>query len=337
MIRQSAGGSHDRRMGDSGNCPAAGTGTRESISAGRGTARNDWYPNPVVVLKQLGRDLWSIRFVLTVSLALTGATAGAQTVVIPREHHAWGRFPPGSWSKVRKWMEELDEKGNVKSASTTETKTTLIGVDEGGCTLQMEVTVEVAGKRFVAQPRQVRVEFDGGNASQRAGLHKVGEKAWDLGGKPVPCAALESVVTNDETRVTSKLEYCDSMPPFVLRRETVTATPDGKQVLEQTVMEVIAVEMPQKVLTELKTGAHMRTVQRQKSGSTFTLEVVCFDVPGGVVSHTSKDLNPAGKLVRRSTLELIDYGVADTSDATRRSGGVFYHGRMRRQLLQSRP
>ena len=126
----------------------------------------------MVVLKQFGRDLWSISLVLTISLALVGSDAGAQTIVIPREHHAWGRFTPGAWTKVRKWMEELDEKGNVKSASTTETKTTLMGVDESGCTLQLEVTVEVAGKRFEAQPRQVRVEFDGGNASDRAGLRR---------------------------------------------------------------------------------------------------------------------------------------------------------------------
>ena len=284
----------------------------------------------MVVLKQFGRDLWSISLVLTISLALVGSDAGAQTIVIPREHHAWGRFMPGAWTKVRKWMEELDEKGNVKSASTTETKTTLVGVDETGCTLQLEVTVEVAGKRFVAQPRQVRVEFDGGNASNRAGLRKVGEKAWDLGGKPIKCATLEATVTSDDTRVASRLEYCDSVPPFVLRRETVTTNADGKQVLEQTTMEVIAVEMPQKVLTELKSGAHIRTVQKQKNGSTFTLEVVCLEVPGGVVSHTSKDSDAAGKLVRRSTLELLDYGVAGPAETAPRSGGVFRHSRVRR-------
>lgn len=291
----------------------------------------------MVVLRRTSDDLWSIGVFLAIGLALIGSDAVAQTIVIPREHHAWGRFPPGSWSKVRKWVEELDEKGTVKSASTTETKTTLIGVDQSGCTLQLEVTVEVAGKRFVAQPRQVRVEFDGADASNRAGLRKVGEKAWDLGGKDLKCATLEATVTNNDTRVASRLEYCDSVPPFVLRRETITTNPDGKQMLEQTTVEVIAIEMPQKVLAELKSAAHMRTVQKQPNGSTFTLEVVCLDVPGGVVSHTSKDLDASGRLVRRSTLELLDYAVADPSEEPRRTGGLFRHRSVRRPSVQTRP
>lgn len=289
----------------------------------------------MVSLKRIRRDLWWIRQLLVVGLALLGSDARGQTVVIPAEHHAWARFAPGSWSKVRKWMEELDETGNVKSASTTETKTTLMAVDGSGCTLQTEVTVEVAGKRFVAQPRQVRVEFDGASTDKRVVLRKVGEKAWDMGGKTVTCAALEATLTSADTRVVSRLDYSDSVPPFVLRRETVTTNADGKQVLEQTVVDVIAVDMPQKVLTELKSAAHTRTLQKQQKGSTFTLEVVCFDVPGGVVAHTSKDLDASGKLVRRSTLELLDYGVAVDSDETRRSGIIFRH--YSRPRRQSRP
>lgn len=268
-------------------------------------------------------------------LAVLGSEAWAQTVVIPAEHHAWGRFEPGSWSKVRKWMEELDEKGTVKSASTTETKTTLTAVDETGCTLQTEVTVEVAGRRFVAQPRQFRVEYDGGNTDKRAVLRKVGEKVCDVGAKSIKCVALEGTLTGTDTRVTSRLDYSDSVPPFVLRRETVTTSADGKQVLEQTVVEVIAVEMPQKILTELKSAAHVRTLLKQQNGSTFTLEVVCLDVPGGVVAHTSKDLDTSGRLVRRSTLELLDYGVAATSEENRRSGVLFRH--YSRQRRQTRP
>jgi len=229
----------------------------------------------------------------------------------------------------------MDDKGNFKSASTTETKTTLIGVDSTGCDLQTEVTVEVAGKRFVAQPRQVRLEFEGGNTGNQTALRKVGDKSWDLGGKAIKCLALEAVRTNSDTRVTSRLDYSNSVPPFLLRRETVTTNADGKRVLEQTMMEAIAVEMPQKVLSELKSGAHLRTVQKQPNGSTITLEVVCLDVPGGVVAHTSKELDASGRLLRRSTLELLDYGIAESSETIRRTGGIFRHSRVRRQ--QPRP
>ena len=288
-------------------------------------------------LRRIPRNLCSTGCLLAIILTLMGTEAVAQTVVIPREHHAWGRFAPGSWSKVRKWSEEMDDKGNVKSASTTETKTTLVGVDETGCDLQMEVTVELAGKRFVAQPRPVRVEFESGNAGNPVGLRKVGDKSWDLGGKTIKCVALEATQASADARVVSRLDYSDSIPPFVLRRETVTTSADGKRILEQTTVETIAIDMPQKVLTELKSGAHMRTVQKQQNGTTFTLEVVCLDVPGGVVAHTSKELDPSGRVLRRSTLELLDYGVLESSEAIRRTGVIFRHSRVRRQAVQTRP
>jgi hypothetical protein len=285
-------------------------------------------------LSQIRSTLWWIGFVLASPIA-SGWGADAQSITIPREQHAWAKFTPGSWSKVRKWTEELDEQGKVKSASTTETKTTLIGIDESGCTLQTEVTVEVAGKRFVAQPRQVRVGFDGGTNGARTEFRKAGEVSLELGGKAISCAILESTSANADTRIVSRLHYSGSVPPFIFRREIVTTSADGKQKLEETTMDAVAVEMPQKVLTELLPATHVRTVQKQPNSSTFTLEVVCLDVPGGVVAHTSKDLNPSGTLVRRSALELLDYGVADPTEAARR-GFILQHTRMRRAQVPPR-
>jgi hypothetical protein len=289
----------------------------------------------VRALRHIRATLWLIGFVVAARPAAGVWAAETQAVTIPREHHAWARFTPGSWSKVRKWTEELDEQGKVKSASTTETKTTLIGIDDSGCALQVEVTVEVAGKRFVAQPRQVRVGFDGGTNGARTEFRRAGEATLDLGGTAIRCAILESTLTNADTRVVSRLNYSDSVPPFILRREIVTTSADGKQILEQTTMDAVAVEMPQKVLTELLSASHVRTVQKQPNSSTFTLEVVCSDVPGGVVSHTSKDLDASGTPVRHSALELLDYGVAGPAEAARR-GYTFQHTRLRRSQVPMR-
>jgi hypothetical protein len=65
--------------------------------------------------------------------------------------------------------------------------------------------------------------------------------------------------------------------------------------------------MPEKVLTEVKSAAHVKTIESFDNGSNkVTLEVHCDAVPGGVVSHTSKQLG-ADKRITRSTLELVDY------------------------------
>ena len=36
---------------------------------------------------------------------------------IPREQHAWGRFAPGSWTRIRVTVESIGENGPVISGS----------------------------------------------------------------------------------------------------------------------------------------------------------------------------------------------------------------------------
>lgn len=273
---------------------------------------------------------------LVVCLPMAGSGADAPSITIPRQQHAWARFEPGAWSKVRKWLEELDESGNVKSASVTETKTTLVSVDDTGYTVQMDVTVEVAGKRFVAQPRQVRIGYDGATDGGQATYRKTGETNLDVGGKSVRCAILENVRKDDESRIVTTLNYSDSVSPFVLRRETIVTNADGSQVAERTNVEALAIEMPQRISAEVQPGTYMRTVRKLSNASTLTIEVVCLDVPGGVVAHSSKDTDASGKVVRRSTLELVDYGIGAAAEPPRR---VYFlpHGRSRRTQNVGRP
>jgi len=245
------------------------------------------------------------------AILLSASTADAQGPLISREHHAWGRFYPGSWTQVRKLTEEFDEQGKLTSVSTTETKTTLVEADDRRYVLQLEVTVEVAGKRIVTPARTIRLGYYGETNGQRVVIKRVGEGDLLVGGKRVQCQILESAINGGDEMIVSKVHYCDSTAPFVLKRDTKSTDVEGEAIRLQTQMDVIAVEMPHRVVAEIKTGAHVRTVKKHGSGSTYTLEVHCEEVPGGVVSHASKELDDTGRLVRRSTLELLDYGVVD--------------------------
>ena len=69
-----------------------------------------------------------------------------------------------------------------------------------------------------------------------------------------------------------------------------------------------------------KRVCHIKTVHTQDKLITITDEVYCPDVPGGVIAHTSKTTDQAGDIVRRSTLELIDYAIGDKSSGSRRPG-----------------
>jgi hypothetical protein len=246
------------------------------------------------------------------------AICRAQTVSIPREHHAWGRFEPGSWVQIRKLTEEMDDQGNAKCLSTTESKTTLTKVAQVDCTVQLEVTVVVARKRFAGHPRVLQLGFNGETNGRRAEVKKVGTDSIQVGTESVPCHLLEATVDGESAKQVSTIHYSPSVAPYILRRETRTIDAEGNASPYVTTVDTIAAGMPYQVQGVLRTVSFVRTVENRAKGSTYTLEVYCPDIPGGVVAHTSKELDETGRVIRRTTLELIAYGIGFRRTTTTR-------------------
>lgn len=280
------------------------------------------------------------RFALAIgllSVLLCISSSNAQRVSIPRTHHAWGRFSPGSWAKLRKTTEEFGEDGTVTTVAITETKTTLVKVDTTGCELQVEVTLEVSGKLFRRPVKVIRVGYNGESDGETAVVQKNGDTQLMIGGTRVPCAVLQANIGADDRQIVSTIYYSDKVAPYILKRETQVKDESDGKVLMQTSMNTIAVDMPCKVLAEIKSAAHVETISTGDGGSTYTVEVVCQDVPGGVVSHTSKQINEAGQVVKRSILELVEYGTNDASQTAVQHFKLFHRARARRASLQITP
>ena len=102
---------------------------------------------------------WSLIVVLAIGLG--AECCAADETGMTAQHHPWARFEPGAWKRVRVVTETLDEQGTVTSTSTTETKTSLVRVEQNAVDLEVEVSVEVAGKRFEGQPQCIRQGFNG--------------------------------------------------------------------------------------------------------------------------------------------------------------------------------
>jgi len=238
----------------------------------------------------------------------------AQEASITRRHHPWGCFAPGAWKLVRVVTETLDEKGAVTNTSTTETKTALVKVEEDGVTLRIEVQVEVAGKRFEAEPQTVKQDFHGVLASQKVKAKDLPASHVVIEGQKIPCKVRQLEYADTTSKTLMKIYYSDQVTPYVLKRESVTTDPEGKTTLSETSMQVVALNMPCKVLAEIKTAAHIKAVNKHAKGTTSTLAVISPEVPGGVIGHTSKEVDAAGRPIRRSALELIDYGLEPDSN-----------------------
>jgi hypothetical protein len=103
----------------------------------------------------------------------------------------------------------------------------------------------------------------------------------------------------------------------VLKREALTTVGENPTPRYRTVSEVYALQMPFKIGNEIKIASHERIVRQTPEETLISLDVTVPEIPGGVVSRTTKELDTSGKLIRHSTMEIISYHIADENDPPR--------------------
>lgn len=262
------------------------------------------------------------RVLMPTSLLLLAATlCSAQETGPSRQHHPWGHFKPGAWKMVRVVTETLDERGTVTSTTTHDTRTVLQNLDSNGVTLDVAVTVEVAGKRFEAEPQTIKQPFHSEAAGSDSKPTAAGNATVTIEGRKVPVhlARLEYSGPNNSNKTATNIYYSDNVSPYVLRRETTTTDAEGSAVVNESVVEVLATDMPWRASGEIKTTSLVKSMVKNGRGTIVTYAFTSPDVPGGVISHTSKEFDRGGRIIRRSTLELVDFGLEREEEP----GGLF--------------
>jgi len=229
---------------------------------------------------------------------------------------------------VRVVTETLDEQGNVTATSTTDRRTVLRATGATYAELGVRVTVEVAGKRFDAEPRNVVEGYCGQDPDEQADIGAPKAAKVTIEKRTVPCQVQQIEVRGAGTKQVTNIYFSDELQPSVLKRESVTTSTESGEKLSESVTEVLALAMPFRVLTELQQTAQLRTVHEHANGKVVKLWVTSPDVPGGEVAAWTKELDAEGNVVSRSTLELLDYGLKSRELRTglfgRRRGGRVY-------------
>jgi hypothetical protein len=206
--------------------------------------------------------------------------------------------------------ETLDENGQVANTSVTETKTSLEDVDAEGVTLRVEAVVEIAGKRLPAEPRTVRQSLRGDWSDGRATIRNGGLAQVTIEGKPILCRVEEAEIITPSSTTVTRTFYSRFVAPYILKRESKTTSPDGKNTIEETSFRVLSLDRPCKVVPHVRRAAWVEAVSTTPNGSTVTRAFTAIEIPGGVVCHTADELDPKGRVVRHSSLVLVDFGLA---------------------------
>lgn len=251
-----------------------------------------------------------------VLMTLGAAWCAANEAGISARHHSWASFQPGAWKLVRVVTESLDEGGHVIDVNITETKTSLLRIDADGVVLEVEVGVEVAGKQFDGQPQCLKQGFHGELVGGDVKFLPTAAVEVSIEDHKIPCRSQQIEVTGPAGRTSVNVLFSDTLSPYILRRQSKTTDVSGTNLLSDTLSEVVALDMPQRVLSEMKNVACIKTLQKTPRGSTTTLAMSSADVPGGVVSQTTKESDSTGRLIRRSTLELVNYGSRPETERT---------------------
>lgn len=253
---------------------------------------------------------------MLVLFALVSVPLAGQETGIGRKHHPWGRCAPGAWKIVRVLTKSLDDRGEPGPSSTTETKTTLTDIGDAGVVLEVKVCVELGGKHFDSEPQTIRQGYHGEQTNEMLKPKDLGTGTLTIDEQKIACRIEKIETLNANTKTATTTYFSDTLAPYVLKRESVTTDLDGKTVLGETLVEVTALNMPCDVLGEIKSAAEVRTVYKHTNGTSITLAFVCGDVPGGIVSHTSKELDKSGRLVRMSVLKLVGYSFDPEEERT---------------------
>ncbi len=144
--------------------------------------------------------------------------------------------------------ENFNEQGSLAGTSISDYKTTLLDTDENGVTLEMKVCVEVAGKRFDGEPQIIKQNYYGEQQSPGLKLKEPDPGQVTIDDRKIPCQVREIDSSNPNGKTTTTIYYSTTVPPYVLKRESVTTDLEGKNILNETNVSVQAMEMPSKIL-----------------------------------------------------------------------------------------
>jgi hypothetical protein len=265
--------------------------------------------NAYPCFRRLSRCAW-LRLAVVAALFLSlGTPAFAAECVIPQYRHPWAAFRPGSWKQVRVTTETLNDAGEVESTTVTETRSMLTAVDADSYSLQIDVTVEVGGKRFAPDTKTTRHGLQGESPGEEVKVRHLADQDLVVAGRAIRVHRAELEIAGSERRRVTRFQYADTSLPYVLARQSTTYNAAG-QVQQETTVTTEEVNVPRILLGYRHRTWKTRTEQKHPAGRVVTQEVHAAEVPGGVVQHTSEEFDAAGKLLRRSTLELVNFGVA---------------------------
>lgn len=247
--------------------------------------------------------------------------------LIPRRAHPWGRFMPGAWRTVTTETEVFGRDGDVLEVTHSESTTEFVNHDASKCILRVESSTRIPGSEVVSTPKEVSFPFDPEGQTE---VKKLGDDYVTVDGMKHRVEVRQAKLFEKTGEKLMTVHLTKSDEPRVLKRETKLLDLKSNEPQAVTRTQVVKLNVDRPVAGENRQTSEVRTVHTHTDGKVETTEYLCEEVPGEMVYQKSEEFDAAGKLTRRTTVELKDFG--KDNDGRRRLFGRRDRERERRNL-----
>jgi len=158
---------------------------------------------------------------------------------------------------------------------------------------------------------QDRSRFHGELIGEQLKIKEVGKGEVTIEQKKIPCQVLRLENSGSTSNTVTNLYYSAQFAPHILRRESVTTDLDGDTTLSETTVNVVSLNAECEDVDHKMQLVRVEAVHKHPKGTVTTTALTSPDLPGGIFWHKSEELDKSGRLTRRSTLDLVKYGLSE--------------------------
>lgn len=224
--------------------------------------------------------------------------ACAEGLDILAEHHAWGRFPVGAWSRLRETQFKTAADGSEQPTRVAVITRRLEEVYEDGVTLLTDEAVD--GQP--AETKTERIGWDGLPADRERQLRlSVGEIKID--GRTVVCQTHELTSTADGVKTIDKWWYSPDQSPYLLKRVLRSASGPAHFLS----LETMALAVEKDVLGKPLVCVETKTIETFTDRASQTTSISSISIPGGLVSASAQLRDKQKGTVAGTRVELLEF------------------------------
>lgn len=231
--------------------------------------------------------------------------------------HSWGRFPEGSWKRMRVVRSEdsSDTENTANSRhSSAEYTVTLSQILSDQFSLTWESALSGAGRKWNAQPKTTSSNY----WEESADLKPVSFKTKDdlvleIEGASYPCSWEQIIFENENKRVEIKTWRSDASAhlPQILRQERkIYLKKEGEEnrLSASSLYQLSPTSFPYTVMGKVHHVWKSEQTDESSQRKTVTTSLISLAVPGETVSFDTRQYSPQGELIGQSNGYLVDYG-----------------------------